>query len=119
VATHTLIVGNGDVLSRQQGEDLAKQYSLDGVMIGRGIFQDPYLFAKESPWPNKTQEERIELLRHHVTEFTSEWADDRRFETLKKFAKVYISDFDGAKELREKIMSTTSATELFETLNNR
>jgi len=112
VAPNTLIVGNGDVLSRSQGEDLARQYGLDGIMIGRGIFQDPYVFAVNSPWEQKTEQERIELLRHHVTEFTAEWEDDRRFETLKKFAKVYISGFDGAKELREQIMATNSAAEL-------
>jgi len=114
VAPQTLIVGNGDVLSRRQGEHLAEQYELDGIMIGRGIFQDPYVFAKDSVWQTKTKAERLQLLRHHVTEFTDAWGEERRFETLKKFAKVYVSDFDGAKELREQIMATHSADELLE-----
>lgn len=106
IAPQTLIVGNGDVLSRQQGEQLAAQYGLDGVMIGRGIFQDPYVFAKSSPWAVLPTKDRMELLKKHVTLFEQTWGDERRYETLKKFAKVYISDFDGAKELRERIMAT-------------
>lgn len=106
IAPQTLIVGNGDVLSRQQGEQLATQYGLDGVMIGRGIFQDPYVFAKSSPWAVLPTQDRMELLKKHVTLFEQTWGDERRYETLKKFAKVYISDFDGAKELRERIMAT-------------
>ncbi len=55
----TKIIGNGDVQSRQQGQELAKKYQLDGIMIGRGIFHDPYVFATSSPWPTKTQSEKL------------------------------------------------------------
>jgi len=112
VAPDTLVVGNGDVLSHAQGVELAKEHGLDGIMIGRGIFQDPYVFAKKSPWASKSRQDRIELLRKHVELFDKTWGPERRFDTLKKFAKVYISDFDGAKELREQIMATSSAPEL-------
>src|SRR5690606_23746759 len=47
----TKIIGNGDVLTREQGEELAGRYGLDGIMIGRGVFQDPYVFSQGSPWP--------------------------------------------------------------------
>ena len=119
VAPKVQIVGNGDVLSRKQGEELAEQYGWDGVMIGRGIFQDPFVFAKESPWEGKSREDRMELLRHHVTLFEQTWHDERRFETLKKFAKVYISDYEGAKEQREEIMATNSYEELLNILPNQ
>src|SRR6185369_103849 len=54
LAPHTLLVGNGDVTSRAQGESLAAQYNLDGIMVGRGIFQNPFLFLEDSPldWEN-------------------------------------------------------------------
>ncbi len=110
---HTKIIGNGDVLTRQQGEDLVAQYGLDGIMIGRGIFQDPYVFAKNSPWASKSPEERIELFRNHVQLFADTWKQgERNIKTLNKFCKVYISDFDGAKEMRENLMECDSTTEL-------
>lgn len=106
ISPKTKLVGNGDVLSRQQGEELAKKYRLDGVMIGRGIFHDPYVFTKDSPWESKTRAERVALFKHHVTLFTDTWQQhERPLHTLNKFCKVYINGFDGAKELREEIMA--------------
>jgi tRNA-dihydrouridine synthase len=58
----TLIVGNGDVETHEQGEALAKQYKLDGIMVGRGVFHDPYVFAKKSPWPDKNAQQILQSL---------------------------------------------------------
>jgi tRNA-dihydrouridine synthase len=117
LAPQTLIIGNGDVTSRQQGEALAKEHGLDGIMIGRGIFQDPYVFAPESPWEGMPEYERIELYHKHVELFAATWQPgERNLQTLNKFCKVYIHGFDGAKELREQLMATTSAAELVKIL---
>lgn len=117
IAPKTKLVGNGDVITREHGEALASQYGLDGIMIGRGVFQDPYVFAKESPWPEKSREDRIELYRKHVQLFADTWAaGERNIKTLNKFCKVYISDFDGAKEMREELMAADSTDELLQRL---
>lgn len=109
----TLIVGNGDVLTRQQGVELAEKYRLDGIMIGRGIFHDPYVFADSSPWESQTREQRIDLYRRHVQLFADTWKNkERPVPTLNKFCKVYVNGFDGAKELREQLMAATSTDEL-------
>ncbi len=114
----TLLVGNGDVTTRQQGEELAKKYKLDGIMIGRGIFHDPFVFAKDSPWMNMSKEERVDLYRKHVKLFADTWHNnERRVHTLNKFCKVYIQNFPGAKELREKLMSCHSTDELMSLLS--
>lgn len=117
LAPQTLIVGNGDVENREQGRELAEKYGLDGVMIGRGIFSDPFVFAKSSPWEGKTKQERIELYQKHIELFAKTWKNSqRRLNTLNKFCKIYISGFDGAKELREELMAAESLDELRETL---
>lgn len=118
IAPDTLLVGNGDVESRSQAELLAETYKLDGIMIGRGVFHDPFIFARESPWPAYTKEQRIELYRAHVTLFAHTWNEhDRRLATLNKFCKVYINNFDGAKELREQLMDATTSDDLLKLLN--
>jgi tRNA-dihydrouridine synthase len=82
-------------------------------MIGRGIFHDPYCFSDHSPWKEMSPNEKISLLRKHVELFDRTWQNgERKFNTLKKFAKVYINGFHGAKELRERIMETNSSAEL-------
>lgn len=124
LAPHTLLVGNGDVEDRAQGEALAKEYGLDGIMIGRGIFHDPFAFAGNSPWENIPKKERLALYRKQVGLFANTWragepassADVRNIKTLNKFCKVYIQGFDGAKELREKLMACNDTEELLHIL---
>jgi tRNA-dihydrouridine synthase len=117
IAPETLLVGNGDVMTRQQGIALAEQYRLDGIMIGRGIFNDPFVFAADSPWPDFTPEQRTELYAKHVELFAATWQhNERPIQTLNKFCKTYINGFDGAKELRERLMAATSTPELLEFL---
>lgn len=118
IAPDTLLVGNGDVLSREQGQQLAEQHGLDGIMIGRGIFNDPYIFAEQSPWNALPQAEKINLYKKHVQLFAATWQhNERRVVTLNKFCKIYIQGFDGAKEMREKLMNAKTTDELLSILN--
>ncbi|MBX4191032.1 tRNA-dihydrouridine synthase [Candidatus Saccharibacteria bacterium] len=108
----TLIVGNGDIVSRAHGEELAKKYNLDGIMIGRGIFHDPFIFAHDSPWVQWTKDQKLELFAKHIKLYMATYKDnERRFEALRKFCKVYINGFEGASELRAKFMDTKTPQE--------
>ena len=103
----TLIVGNGDVMSRDQADELASRYKLDGVMIGRGVFQDPFIFSASSNWGQWSRNQKLDLFAKHIQLHIDTYKDnERRFETLRKFCKVYINGFDGASELRTKFMET-------------
>lgn len=119
IAPATLIVGNGDVGSRTQGIELAKKHQLDGIMIGRGIFNDPFVFAQNSPWQSWTPQQKIELFKKHINLHIKTYKDgERRFETLRKFCKVYINGFDGASELRAKFMETNQPRQALAILEN-
>jgi tRNA-dihydrouridine synthase len=110
---NTLIVGNGDVKNKSEAKTLSERHGLDGVMIGRGIFDDPFAFADKSPWPDYTKEQKLELYKKHVELFAKTWTKgERKVYTLNKFCKIYINGFDGAKELREKLMSAKATDEL-------
>lgn len=113
LAPDTLIVGNGDVANRAEGIRLAHRYGLDGIMIGRGVFHDPFAFAADSPWADYDPAERVQLYAQHVKDFSEAWPrGERQIATLNKFCKVYIQGFDGAKELRERLMTATNADQL-------
>ncbi|HZZ99332.1 MAG TPA: tRNA-dihydrouridine synthase [Candidatus Paceibacterota bacterium] len=101
-------VGNGDVGSYQEGIEKADEYGLDGIMVGRGIFSNPWFFNSNIDPLQKTKEERIALLRRHVELFTELWGENKNFDVLKRFFKIYIKDFDGSKELRDKLMTARS-----------
>lgn len=113
----TLIVGNGDVMNRNQGLKLAEKHNLDGIMVGRGIFHDPFLFAEHSPWQDWTKEQKLDLFKRHVELHIKTYENrERRFETLRKFCKVYINGFDGASELRAEFMETQTREQALDLL---
>lgn len=113
----TLIIGNGDVLTHAQGVELAGTYQLDGIMIGRGVFHDPFIFTNDSTWETYDRNQRIDLYKKHVELFASTWKNNERpIHTLNKFCKVYINGFDGARELRDELMNAGSSEALIRIL---
>jgi len=117
LSPETLIVGNGDVLNRQHGQELAEKYMLDGIMIGRGVFQDPFAFSLDSPWPSYSRSQKLSLFAKQVKLYQKTAPNHRRpIQTLNKFCKLYVNGFDGAKELREQLMSATSSNKLLSLL---
>lgn len=113
ISPSTLLVGNGDVLSRAIALQLAEEHGYDGIMIGRGVFSDPYVFADNSPWENVPAFEKVKLFQRHVELFSETWEDgERPIAPLNKFCKIYVSGFANAKDHREKLMSCKSIPEL-------
>ena len=113
----TLIVGNGDVKDFRHGVQLAKTYKVDGIMIGRAIFDDPYVFKSQSPWKDMAAIDKLELFKKHVRLFAKTWGRKRHTRVLNKFCKVYVNNFDGAKELREQLMAASNTNELLKLIN--
>jgi len=111
IAPQTLLTINGDIRDRQHGEELVAQYGVDGVMIGRGIFHNPFAFELEKK--EHSREELLALLRLHLDLFDkySRELEPRHYDPLKRFFKIYIRDFPGASELRDQLMHTKSTAE--------
>lgn len=107
----TLIVGNGDVKSLNDARHKVAETGVDGVMIGRGIFENPYLFAGTITLHDKTPEEKMHLLLEHMRLWTTTWGNTKHFPILRKFFKIYASGFPGAQELRIKLMETQTPEE--------
>jgi tRNA-dihydrouridine synthase len=115
VAPHTLLTINGDIPDRQTGLQLVDQYGVDGVMIGRGVFKNPFAFEKEPQ--EHTSEELLDLLRLHLDLFDKySKLEPRQFKPLRRFFKIYVRGFRGASELRNDLMETETTEEVRERL---
>jgi tRNA-dihydrouridine synthase len=115
IAPHTLLTINGDIRDREHGMELVEKYGVDGIMIGRGVFANPYAFtAGYKP----TRDEILSLLNYHLDLFDkyNEELEPRQFDPLKRFFKIYVREIPGAAELREKLMHTKSTDEVRELL---
>jgi tRNA-dihydrouridine synthase len=118
IAPQTLLTINGDIRNRQHGLELVEKYGIDGIMIGRGVFHDPFAFETEKR--EHSREELLSLLTLQLDLFDkySSELEPRKFEPLKRFFKIYIRDFPGASELREQLMHTKSTDEVRAILQN-
>jgi tRNA-dihydrouridine synthase len=115
LAPNTLVIGNGDVRNRHHGLDLADESGVDGIMVGRGIFQDIFTFSDVTPDPNP--DEMIRILLMHLDRYETEWGSDKSFQILKKFFKIYINGWPGSSALRAKLMETNDPSSVRELLS--
>jgi len=108
----TRIVGNGDVRTAEAFRGRARESGADGIMIGRGIFENLFLFRAIRGDPGTHEfaqlspEEKIAWFRRHISLHRETWGRDGRFDTLKKFAKTYLRAFEGAGRLIDSLMHT-------------
>lgn len=112
IAPHTLLTINGDIRDRQHGMELVEKHGIDGIMIGRGIFANPFAF--EHTPTDHSREELLQLLNLQL-DLHDAWDMPelpRKFDPLKRFFKIYVRNFEGAAELRDKLMHTKSTDEV-------
>jgi nifR3 family TIM-barrel protein len=114
----TLIFGNGDALDIADAKQKAESTNADGVMLGRAIFGNPWLFkSHDAPYIASTQE-KLNVLVEHTKAFQELLGDIKNFSIMKKHYKAYVNGFDEAKELRIKLMDTENAEQVEKLVNN-
>lgn len=110
LAPETLIIGNGDVKDIADARIKAEETGADGVMLGRAIFGNPWLFANKAQAPST--EEKLRVLIEHTKLYEHLLKGIKSFAVMKKHYKAYVNGFDGAKELRMKLMETENSAEV-------
>jgi nifR3 family TIM-barrel protein len=108
----TIILGNGDIKSVTEGKQRAQDTGCDGVMVGRGIFGTPWFFDEETFNKGKSVTERLRICIEHTKLYEEKLGDIKSFAIMKKHYKAYVNGFDGAKELRMKLMECNTSQEV-------
>jgi nifR3 family TIM-barrel protein len=107
----TLYIANGDIQSLKEAQEKNKNHDIDGVMIGRGIFGNPWFFDSNRN-PEISIREKLEVMLEHTKLFWDTLSEIKNFAIMKKHYKAYVNGFDGAKDLRIKLMETHSYEEV-------
>jgi tRNA-dihydrouridine synthase len=102
LGSETLILGNGEVSSYSDALNRIEQYGVDGVMVGTGVFRNPWMFNTE---PTEiTVNRRIELMRKHISLYQNTWGNGKDYNVLKRFFKIYLNGFSNAAHWRDTFM---------------
>ena len=125
------LLGNGSVLSIHEGQEIIKETILDGIMFGRGIFQNPWLFNPDYQQTEKgeilntktqkfiTKTDRLNLMKSHLVLWESTWGTGKSVSILKKYFKIYIHGFEGASTMRAEVMNLSGLKETSGWLNDQ
>lgn len=122
--SQTVIIGNGDVQTRSEALEKAGKYGVDGVMIGRALMDDIQALAPESEKEAFSIPDRKAALARHIRLFEKTWTTDeiqpsKRVPVVKKYISMYIKSFDGARELRARLMDCTVFEQMCELLDEK
>lgn len=110
LAPEVLLIGNGDVQDLEEARTRVAETGCDGVMIGRGMFGNPWVFAGRKTGDTSVNEKLAALAElAHAFEMLR---PAKSFHILKKHIKAFVTGFDGAAELRGKLMAAENAAEL-------
>ena len=126
----TKILGNGGIFHPFQINQMFESCGVDGVMIARGIFDDPFLIRS---WMFRHREgykefkdlpplQKINWAEFHLRRYEETWniIEKRRplrsFNTMKKFFKIYIRDFHNSSFVCSELMKAENYTDAYEIL---
>ncbi len=114
ISPDTLLIGNGGVKNYNSGIELSKKYGLDGAMIATGMLSNPWAFDKSGKIYGLDDNKKI--LIKHLNLYTKTKENNKAYGVMKKFFKMYINNFDGASQLRAKLMETENVKEALQIL---
>lgn len=115
ISPQTLIIGNGDVKDMNDARAKAKEFGADGVMLGRAIFGNPWLFSSlHGKQITPSIQEKLKVLVEHTKLFEKLLGDIKSFAIMKKHYKAYVNGFEGAKEFRTELMEAKNVKEVGE-----
>lgn len=116
LGSQSLILGNGEVTSYTDALDRVQQYGVDGVMVGTGVFKNPWMFNTH---PVEIQvSHRIELMRKHITLYQNTWGIGKDYNVLKRFFKIYLNGFSNAAHWRDAFMRAHGYDEALKLLDD-
>ncbi|MHB8660689.1 MAG: tRNA dihydrouridine synthase [Minisyncoccota bacterium] len=104
------LIGNGDVMHLDDARSKAAESGCDGVMLGRAMFGNPWVFSgrKNEDTPLA---EKLAALTELARGF-EKISPQKNFAILKKHIKAFVTGFSGAAELRARLMTAENASEL-------
>ena len=105
-----LLIGNGDVRDLADARSKAAESGCDGVMFGRGMFGNPWVFAGKRVEEMPLAEKLAALME--LAHGFEKLSPPKNFAILKKHIKAFVSGFDGAADLRAMLMEAKHASDL-------
>lgn len=108
-----LILGNGDIRSPEDATTKIEQSNVDGILVGRGTFGNPWLLGdiklgQDSP---RGLQDKFAVMIEHA-ELHQHYKNEREFVQMRKNLAWYIKGIPGAAKLRGQLVRANTAAEV-------
>lgn len=118
-SVHIPVIGNGDVTDEESALAMFKQTGVDGIMIGRGSFGNPWIFRNIKHYlqtgeklPQPTNQERLQIMEKHIQLAVEEKGEDVAIKELRKHISWYTKNLKNSSEFRNSINKIEKKDEL-------
>ena len=122
-SVHIPVIGNGDVTDEESALAMFEQTGVDGIMIGRGSFGNPWIFRNIKHYlqtgeklPQPTNKERLQIMEKHIQLAVEEKGEDVAIKELRKHISWYTKNLKNSSEFRNSINKIEKKDELISTI---
>ena len=118
------VFGNGDIFSAEDGLRMRKETNCDGLMLARGVYGNPWLFAQlraalaGKEIPAVTVEEKLQMIIQHATALVGFKGEKVAIREMRSHASAYIKGLPRASEYRERFHKLETLQEMIDMVNS-
>lgn len=112
------VIGNGDVVDEESALRMFQETGVDGIMIGRGSFGNPWIFKKIAYFletgrklEEVSKQERLEIMKKHIDLAVKE-KGEIAIKELRKHIAWYTKNLKNSSEFRNSMNQTETKEEL-------
>ena len=117
------VIGNGDIVDEETAYQMFEKTGVDGIMIGRGSFGNPWIFRNIKYFlitgeklPSPTNSERLNIIKEHI-DLAVEEKGEIAIKELRKHIAWYTKNLKNSSEFRNSINMIETKEQLIKTLN--
>ena len=118
------VIGNGDIIDEESAIRMFEYTGVDGIMIGRGAFGNPWIFEKilyfletGKKLPNVSNKEKLKIIKEHIELAMQEKEEITAIREMRKHIAWYTKNLKNSSEFRNSINKIESKSELIKKLD--
>lgn len=118
------VIGNGDIIDEESALKMFEYTGVDGIMVGRGSFGNPWIFEKilyfletGEKLPNVSNEEKLKIIKEHIELAMQEKEEITAIREMRKHIAWYTKNLKNSSEFRNSINKIESKSELIKQID--
>lgn len=113
-AVNIPVIGNGDIKSIKDANEIFETTGVDGIMIGRASLGNPWIFKEviEQKEYQVTPQEKLQTILEHIDLEIEEKGENTGIKEMRKHIAWYIKNTKDASKIRDKINTIQDVQEL-------